>query len=435
MISLRNIAMLWVTLLLVAISVAAVLASRALAVIELNKLLDNELQQIALNAGSGLYPEIHQLISHMEDENRISVQVWDDNGGLIHENPMAIRLPRQSDSGFHDLTFKGKAWRVYVANDGKHTTQAAQRWSARTEIANHTALAAAVPILAALPIAWIAIILGVNALLARFSRFANELAERGLEAKGPVLAAGMPHEITPLISAMNELIARHKAAAEQQKQFLSDAAHELRTPLAALQIQIDNFRNQPSAEAKDAALQELKAGIQRATAMIRQLMRMARLDDGALGSGSQTVDLKDVLITIVSDFVRMASARDIDLEMEIDESASTAITDTEIRFLFTNLIDNAVRYSIAGGRVTVILRRTGPDIFVEVKDRGIGIPVIALPRLYDRFYRAAPADIEGTGLGLAIARKIADRNGFGLEISNNMDGPGVSAVVFIPQAT
>jgi two-component system OmpR family sensor kinase len=286
-----------------------------------------------------------------------------------------------------------------------------------------------------LPIAWIAIILGVNALLARFSRFANELAERGLEAKEPVPATGMPHEITPLISAMNELIARHKAAAEQQKQFLSDAAHELRTPLAALQIQIDNFRNQPSAEAKDAALRELKAGIQRATAMIRQLMRMARLDDGALGSGSQTLDLKDVLITIVSDFVRMASARNIDLEMEIDESASTAIPDTEIRFLFTNLIDNAVRYSIAGGRVTVILRRTGSDIFVEVKDCGIGIPVAALPRLYDRFYRAAPADIEGTGLGLAIARKIADRNGFGLEISNNIDGPGVSAVVFIPQAT
>lgn len=433
MISLRNIAMLWVTLLLIAISIAAVLASRALAVIEINKLLDNELQQIALNAGSGLYTGIHQLISHMEDENRISVQVWDDNGALIHENPMAMRLPQQPASGFHDLTFKGKSWRVYTASDGKHTTQAAQRWSARTEIANHTALAAAVPVLAALPIAWIAIVLGVNALLARFSRFANELAERGLEAKEPVLASGMPHEITPLISAMNELIARHKAAAEQQKQFLSDAAHELRTPLAALQIQIDNFHNQPSANARDAALGELKAGIQRATAMIRQLMRMARLDDGA--PGSQTIDLRETLITVVSDFVRMASARNIDLEMEIDESASTEIADTEIRFLFTNLIDNAVRYSVAGGRVIVILRRSGPDILVEVRDYGIGIPVTALPRLYDRFYRAAPADIEGTGLGLAIARKIADRNGFGLDISNNIGGPGVSATVFIPQST
>jgi len=434
MISLRNIAMLWVTLLLIAISIAAVLASRALAVIELNKLLDNELQQIALNAGRGLSPDIHQLISHMEDENRISVQVWDNNGDLVHENPMAIRLPQEPTPGFHDLEFKGKAWRVYVASDGKRTTQAAQRWSSRTEIADHTALAAAVPILAALPIAWIAIILGVNALLNRFSRFANELAERGLEAKEPVLVNGMPHEIIPLISAMNELIARHKAASEQQKQFLSDAAHELRTPLAALQIQIDNFHNQPTAEAKDGALRELKAGIQRATAMIRQLMRMARLDDGALGSVSQTIDLKDVLITTVSDFVRMASARNIDLEMEIDESVSARIADTEIRFLFTNLIDNAIRYSVTGGHVTVILRKANSNVVVEIRDRGIGIPVTALPRLYDRFYRAAPSDIEGSGLGLAIARKIADRNGFSLEISNNIDGPGVHAVVLIPKA-
>ncbi len=434
MISLRNIAMFWITILLVVVTCFAILASRALAVIETNKLLDDELQQIAVNAGGRLAPAAHQLISRMEAENRISVEVWDSDGKSIFENPAAVRIPRQAELGFKDIDFDGKAWRVYTATDGKRTALAAQRWSARTEVVNHTALAAAVPVFAAVPIAWIVIILGVNALLKRFSRFSLELAARGVEATDPIAAENMPQEVVPLIDAMNELIGRHRSAVEQQKRFLADAAHELRTPLAALQIQIDNFRNQPSVTVRGEIFNELAAGIQRASAMLRQLMRMARLDDQPENPASRPIDLKDLVVSVVSQFVQPASARNIELEMEIDESLATTVADGDIRFLFTNLIDNAIRYSAAGGNVKIVLCRDGSDTRVEVRDMGIGIPAEALSRIFDRFYRAAPADIEGTGLGLAIARKIADRYRFDLSIANRTDSKGVCASVVIPAA-
>lgn len=434
MTSLRNIAMLWVTILLVVVTGFAILASRALAVIETNKLLDNELQQIVLNAGGRLAPAAHQLVSRMEAENRISVQVWGSDGKTIFENPAAARIPRQTELGFKNIDFDGKAWRVYTATDGQRTAQAAQRWSARTEIANHTALAAAVPVLAALPVAWILVILGVNALLKRFSKFSLELATRGVEAKDPIAAERMPKEIVPLIDAMNELIGRHRSAVEQQKRFLSDAAHELRTPLAALQIQIDNFRNQQSVTVRSEIFNELAAGIHRASAMVRQLMRMARLDDQPENPESRPVDLKDLVVSIVSEFVQSASVRNIELEMEIDESLATTVADGDVRFLFTNLIDNAIRYSAAGGNVKVVLCRDGSSTRIEVKDTGMGIPPEALSRIFDRFYRAAPVDIEGTGLGLAIARKIADRYNFALSIANRTDSKGVCASVIIPAA-
>jgi two-component system, OmpR family, sensor kinase len=434
MISLRNIAMFWTTILLVIVTCLAILASRALAVIETNKLLDDELQQIALNAGGRLAPAAHQLASRMEAENRISVQVWDSDGKSIFENPAAVRIPRQAELGFKDIDFDGKEWRVYTATDGKRTALAAQRWSARTEVVNHTALAAAVPVFAALPIGWIVIILGVNALLKRFSKFSLELAARGVEARDPIAAENMPQEVVPLIDAMNELIGRHRSAVEQQKRFLADAAHELRTPLAALQIQIDNFRNQPSVTVRGEIFNELAAGIQRASAMLRQLMRMARLDDQPESSASRPIDLKDLVVSVVSQFVQPASARNIELEMEIDESLATTVADGDIRFLFTNLIDNAIRYSATGGNVKIVLCRDGSDTRVEVKDMGIGIPAEALSRIFDRFYRAAPADIEGTGLGLAIARKIADRYHFDLSIANRTDSKGVCASVVIPAA-
>jgi two-component system OmpR family sensor kinase len=434
MISLRNTAMLWVTILLVIVTCFATLASRALAVIETDKLLDNELQQIALNAGGRLSPEAHQLVSRMEAENRISVQVWASDGKTIFENPAAARIPRQTELGFKDIDFEGNAWRVYTATDGQRTAQAAQRWSARTEVANHTALAAAVPVLAALPIAWIIIILGVNALLKRFSKFSLELATRGVEAKDPIAAERMPKEVVPLIDAMNELIGRHRSAVEQQKRFLSDAAHELRTPLAALQIQIDNFENRQSVTARSEIFNELAAGIHRASAMVRQLMRMARLDDQPENPENRPVDLKDLVVSVVSEFVQPASMRNIELEMEIDESLATVVADGDVRFLFANLIDNAIRYSVAGGNVKVVLCKDGSSARVEVKDTGMGIPTEALPRIFDRFYRAAPVEIEGTGLGLAIARKIADRYNFDLSIANRADSKGVCASVVIPAA-
>jgi two-component system OmpR family sensor kinase len=428
MTSLRRSVLIWASLLIAVIATASVIATWHVAIVEVNKLLDNELQQIAINAGQGLSEAAYASLKRTEIENRVAVQVWTEASELIHKSPGTQTLPRSSDTGFSDIVVEGNAWRVYTGSDGHRFAQVAQRQSARLEIANHTAAAAAVPLLAALPIAWIAAIFGLNGLIQRVEGFANVLALRGVESKEPVVADEMPREFLPVVGAINGLIDKHQQAIEQQKQFVSEAAHELRTPLAALQIQVDNLRNQPNAE----SVRELGDGIRRATAMVAQLLRLARLDAPDLPGEGADIDLKELVLSIISDFVPMSTRDGVDLAVAAKESIRIQASDAEVRLLFANLIENAIRYTPRGGVVEVSIERACSNARVEIRDSGIGIPEDALPRIFDRFYRAAPPDIEGTGLGLAIASKIAERNRFDLSVANRTDGKGVVAQVFIP---
>ena len=428
MTSLRRSVLIWASLLIAVIATATVIATWHVAIVEVNKLLDNELQQIAINAGQGLSEAAYASLKRTEIENRVAVQVWTEAGELIHKSPGTQTLPRSSDTGFSDIVVEGNAWRAYTGSDGYRFAQVAQRQSARLEIANHTAAAAAVPLLAALPIAWIAAIFGLNNLIQRVEGFANVLALRGVESKEPVVADEMPREFLPVVGAINGLIDRHQRAIEQQKQFVSEAAHELRTPLAALQIQVDNLRNQPNAE----SVRELGDGIRRATAMVAQLLRLARLDAPDLPGEGADIDLKELVLSIISDFVPMSTRDGVDLAVAAKESIRIKASDAEVRLLFANLIENAIRYTPRGGHVEVSIERAYSNARVEIRDSGIGVPEDALPRIFDRFYRAAPPDIEGTGLGLAIASKIAERNRFDLSVSNRTDGKGVLAHVLIP---
>jgi two-component system, OmpR family, sensor kinase len=242
------------------------------------------------------------------------------------------------------------------------------------------------------------------------------------------VADEMPREFLPLVGAINGLIDKHQQAIEQQKQFVSEAAHELRTPLAALQIQVDNLRNQPNAE----SVRELGDGIRRATAMVAQLLRLARLDAPDLPGEGADIDLKELVLSIISDFVPMSTRDGVDLAVAVQESIRIKASDAEVSLLFANLIENAIRYTPRGGHVEVSIERAYSNARVEIRDSGIGIPEDALPRIFDRFYRAAPPDIEGTGLGLAIASKIAERNRFDLSVANRTDGKGVLAQILIP---
>jgi two-component system OmpR family sensor kinase len=433
MISLRKVALIWTTILLTIVATAVVVASRHVAIVEVNKLLDNELQQIAINAGHGLKEDALEPLLETETENRVSVQIWSRTGEIIHESKMTDKLPRQKELGFSDVEVSGYPWRVFTTSDGQLFAQIGQRWSARLEIANHAAVAAAVPLLAAFPIAWIAVILGLDQLLQRLSGFSNALANRSVDAKDPIILGEMPDEFVPTISAINSLIDRHRLAVEQQKQFVSEAAHELRTPLAALQIQIDNLGNRPDVEVQREISKELSGGVRRASAMVGQLLKMARLDDPLVSYREADLDLKELIVSVVSDFVLTSARGGVELSMTIDETPTIRGSDAEIRLLFANLIDNAIRYTPYGGNVEVFIKQADLGVSVEIVDSGIGIPDGALPRIFDRFYRAAPSDIEGTGLGLAIARKIAERNKFQLVIVNRKDHKGVVAQVLIPE--
>jgi two-component system OmpR family sensor kinase len=360
----------------------------------------------------------------------VVVQIWDAHGeAIIRTSPFDI--PRQSKMGFTDITFAGKSWRVYTSSDGQRTAQVAQRWSVRNELAENAAFGAALPILGAIPITWLVVIWAINRLLRRLGGFVETLAQRSVDAKDPIPLGNVPSEIAPLNVAINALIGRHQQAVDRQRQFVSDAAHELRTPLAALQIQVDNLRT----HAKDTqreAIDEMNAGVRRACTLVEQLLRLARVEDRSSSGNRQDVDLKDVIAAVVADHVAVAMQRDVDLGLADNGTCGIHLSDPGVRVLFANLVDNAVRYTPGGGKIDVVIKQDSNDALIEVVDSGCGILDAALPRIFDRFFRAAPPDIEGTGLGLAIAKAIADRNGFRLSIVNRQDAAGVVARVEIP---
>jgi two-component system, OmpR family, sensor kinase len=431
MMSLQRTALIWITLLLAIVGTGAAAASYWLAKFEADKLLDNELRQIAVSAGEELSSgTLTASGKHGEDE--LIIQIWNAAGEQT-VGSSSFDLPRQPHDGFADIAYAGKSWRVYTMRDGGRTAQVAQRWSARDELARNASYGAALPIIGAIPVAWLAVIWGVNRLLRRLSALADELGRRSVDAEGPIPLPDVPREIVPLIIALNALIGRHREAVDRQRRFVSDAAHELRTPLSALQIQVDNLRTH--AEGRKSllkeAIEELNTGVRRASALVGQLLKMARLESGAQPGNRVNVELRELVGSVVADHVTIAAQREVDLGFSAGSDFDGRVCDPDARWLFANLIDNAVRYSPSGGAVDVVLSKIGADTLVEVIDSGCGIPKAALPRVFDRFFRAAPPDVEGTGLGLAIARAVAERSGFELSIDNRDDANGVIARVRI----
>jgi two-component system, OmpR family, sensor kinase len=308
-----------------------------------------------------------------------------------------------------------------------------QRDTVRREIADGAALGAAAPILIVIPLSWLVVGWAMNRMISRLDMLARDLAARSTAAREAIPLDGVPVEVAPLLVSMNGLILRSRAALDAQRRFLADAAHELRTPLAAMQIQLDNLAgDEPDAQGRGLAA--LASGVRRAGALVGQLLRLARLDE-PLAAASGCVDLGPLLLDCLAGAAPLAEHRGIDLGANVHAPAVTRGDAEEVRTLLANLVDNALRYTPPHGRVDVTLAPEGDRHVVEIVDTGCGIPAAEAARIFERFHRAAPDGIEGSGLGLAIAQRIAERHGFTLTVENRRDGTeGTVARVSMPSA-
>jgi two-component system OmpR family sensor kinase len=430
-ISIRKTALTRITILLAVVGFAAVVLSYVFVKNETNSFLDTQLRKIALNAGPGLSAGAQTPFPGDEPEDELVVQIFDKSGRLVHDSSPTIGMPQLSQLGYSDVRAAGEDWRVYRAADDQHAVQVAQRRSFRENLAARAATGAAVPLLLAIPLAWLVIGWSLGQILQRLGDVSEEMAEQSLGAKNPIDAALVPIEIASLVLAMNRLIGRHQDALDQQRRFVSDAAHELRTPLTALQIQVDNLQAQKlGAEATEIA-GDLREGVHRSSVLIRQLLKMAQMDS-PVGSAPEIIDLADVVRQAAAELIPIASAKRLDLAFDLDECVQVSVTPADLRLLVTNLLDNAVRYSSPGGSIDLRIRKSKRRVMLEIGDTGCGIPAESLPRVFDRFFRASSLDVEGTGLGLAIAKAAADRNGIGISLRNRDDGSGVIAAVTFP---
>ncbi|MCW6513112.1 ATP-binding protein [Lichenifustis flavocetrariae] len=427
--SLRRTALLWMTGLITGVGLTGAVIAYALALREANGFMDGQLRQIALNAGPSLRAQDGPGI-HDDPEDDFVVQIWDATGMSLHAVPPGVDIPRVNGSGLTTLNALGARWRVFASGDGIRSIQVAQRMEVRQEIAESTALQAAAPILITIPIGWLVVGWAMGRVLADLRRLATEVESLPVESREPIDLARVPVEAAPLVVAMNRLIERLRATLTQQRKFLSDAAHELRTPLTALNLQIVNIAN-PARSIAPEDIVDLRNGARRAAALVDQLLRLARYDATADIQASIPLDLRTIVLAAVADHVALAESRSVDLGVTSSDTVPLVGDPRDLQILFGNLVDNAVKYTPAGGTVDVAIT-IGPESGCEVSisDTGPGIDPALLARVFDRFFRAAPAGVEGTGLGLAIGKAIAERHGLKLSITNRTDRSGLRVKVF-----
>ena len=360
---------------------------------------------------------------HVEHDGTVIVQFWSPEGRLLAGTWPIPGLALQGSEGFHSLDLGGHAWRIYTAPAGSPRVQVVQSGEFRRLIALHTAEGAAEPIAVLIPVTALLLWLAVWLALRPVERLVQAIATRDEHKLAPLPLARVPAELTPLVSSMNSLLARLKDAFAAQQRFVQDAAHELRTPLTALKLQVENLK--PQLEEGQAA--RLDAGIERMQRLVEQLLRLARQEAAAVEAAP--ADLAEVLRQSITDLVPLAAARGIDLGLTAAEPAEVRADARDLRSVFDNLLENALRYTPSGGRVDVSLKQVDGGPLVEFLDTGPGIPPELLERVFDRFYRVLGTGTQGSGLGLAIARSAAGRAGMRIELLNRGDRSGLAARV------
>jgi two-component system OmpR family sensor kinase/two-component system sensor histidine kinase QseC len=289
--------------------------------------------------------------------------------------------------------------------------QIAQPVRVRQALARAAALRVVIPLLLLLPVLGVAIAWVVRGSLSPLRRVAAEVQRRDVHSLAPIGSIPLPQEIAPLIDALNMLLVRLQAAFATQRAFVADAAHELRSPLTAVRLQLQLLDRAPDESARLEARTALGAAVERAIHLVEQLLTLARNEPRTSSGALSPVALEEVVADAIGDTHALAVARAIDLSLDAQSTVLIQGDREALRAMVRNLIDNAVRYTPVGGQVRVVCRSTAEAAVLEVIDTGPGIAAADRERAFDRFYRRASAAEEGSGLGLAIVKAIADRHG------------------------
>ena len=390
-------------------------------------LFDYQLRQMALSLRDQgeIAPEDARALA--DGQLDYVIQIWREDGHEVYATQLQAEPPARAVLGFADIPAGGIVWRTFGVEARDRVIQVAQPERVRHERAAQAALRSVVPLLAVAPA--LALVIGwlVSRSLAPLQRLAVEVRARDSGSLQALPVADLPDEVLPLVQSLNALLDRLGSALAAQRHFVGDAAHELRSPLTALKLQVQVMRRAPDDAARDEAARALTAGVDRATRLVEQLLALARSEAGPTREAAAS-PLAEIVRQAMADVGPFAAARGTTLELDVaDGDAALAVSgDADISVLARNLIDNAVRYSPQGGRVSVWVgsdaaHPTAPVL--QVDDDGPGIPPADREMVFDRFVRRDnAADQTGSGLGLAIVRQVALRQGAEVTLSESPKG-------------
>jgi len=436
--SLRRQLFAWLLALYLAAAAIAMLVSYRQYATSINAFMDGQMhgaalgyvQQIAAAAKPpSLKPSDTEKIQH---RGSLVVQIWSSRGQLLATSYPIPALALSAQAGFHTVKIDGASWRTYTVPAARFRLQVAQSANFRQRVILDSAWKSVASIAVLIPLSGLLLWLVVHLTLRPVERLVQSIASQDERTLAELPVAHVPQELVPLVESMNGLIARLRGAFDTQRHFVQDAAHELRTPLAACTLQAGILRQNLGGEGIEA-LDRLQGGLHRMRRLVEQLLRLAHEDaEGPDGDGA-SIDLRALIRDTVADLMPLAERRGIDLGITSLEAGEAHADAHGLRTILDNLIDNAIRYTASGGQVDIASREEGGQAVIEVSDTGPGIPSEALSRVFDRFYRLPDSGSEGSGIGLAIARAVARRNRMEVALINRKEPRGLIARIAIPK--
>ena len=402
-----------------------------------SELFDSELRSTALQIVARHSTDISNItLVGQSPQQEFLIQIYDAREDQLYQSRDASPIPLPDSEGFSEVTDEqGKTWRVFAVASGARVVQAAQPVQVRKALATKASLHLLQPLVIAFFFLAIAIWFVIVHALSSLNHAAKEVESRTPSSLDPIPSEGMPREVRSLVLAINALLERLSASLTAQQRFASDAAHELRTPLAAIKLQGQLLARAKTDEDRAKYSERLQQGIARATRLVQQLLTIARLDPEAKKPLSE-VDLAELALSVHMDLEPLAEGKNITLTAKTSPVSLMGMPDA-LRLLITNLSDNALRYTPEGGRIEISVASVGTSARIEVADSGPGIPPEERARVFERFYRALGTKVSGTGLGLAIVHRIVELHGGKIQIEDGLeraDGSGFGArfVVEIP---
>lgn len=405
---------------------------------EASELFDYELRVVAISLPSNLAAGSTNrsggpAFGNIGDE-RIVIGIWDAAGQLVYRSSSAPALARYPE-GLRTVEHAEHHWRVFGVQQPGRFVQVAQPIDVREDLALRLALRTLWPLGVLIPPTIALVLFAVARGLAPIGRLSRALATRSIDSLQPLQLDGrdVPVEIRPLVEAVNDLLHRLNVALQAQRTFVADAAHELRSPLTALKLQLQGAVRDGTLKGDAATIERVEGRLNRIIHLVHQLLTLAR-EDAQQQAPMKAVSLRRLCEQTVGDFSLLAEVKSIDLGLVVSRNGAAADDDAcmalaepnSLGVLLSNLVDNAIRYTPPGGRVDVMLTRDGGKLTLEVADTGPGIPESERGRVLDRFYRGEHAMGQGSGLGLAIVSRIAGRHHATLSLGNVSPQGGLS---------
>ncbi len=395
---------------------------------ETETLFDYQLRQMALSLRDQGEIAPDQASAFADEGLDFVVQIWTVDGRSIYASRAHSALPARALLGLADVTVQGQTWRTFSVATRERVIQVAQPRQIRQRLAADAALRSVLPLLLLAPLMALAIWWLAALTLAPLRRVAAQVRERDEQSLKPLPTTGLPDEVAPLVSALNALLQRLGQSLDTQRAFVSEAAHELRSPLTALKLQLQLLTRATDEAGRAQAVATLGTGIDRAARLVEQLLALARSEPGAPATAMQPIDLSELVRQAVADTVPFAHSRGTEFELFADTPVSVTGDRNALAMLARNLADNAVRYSPPGSRVELRVDQVDGAATLQVDDAGPGIPLAERERVFDRFYRRNAGEEQGTGLGLAIVRSVAARHGAEVTLGDSPLG-GLRATV------